>query len=298
MRRFIILILLTALSFQCKRNESTDVLIDIKDHNWGTRNAIVLENGYYHSYKTLDTLTNQLTGDTLMPVSIHEKELILEKLEPLHMELRAVDGIEDFYITRTGFKADTFKYDVKKFAGKYFLVLISPNSASQVYVLKDKDLELSETNNISFPRYKIEGYTVGDEINRAEIQVLFKDQFGTSLTEEALLVNNDNVLLKIVGGKYIEEIRWMNLPEKDIQKIVKDLNSVFSSSPGIEYVPEEERTGSEDILQYFWSENDTNILLTKATETGNIDEFWSLIYTDLILSNIMNNYLDASMEVL
>jgi hypothetical protein len=298
MHRFIIFILLTVFFSQCKHNESSDLLIDIKDHNWGTRNAIVLENGYYHSYKTLDTITNQLTGDTLLPVRIHDQKLILEKLEPLHMELRAVDGIEDFYITSTGFKADTFEYDVKKFADKYFLVLISPNSASQVYELKDKDLELSETNNISFPRYEIEGYTVGDEINRTEIQVLFKDQFGTSLTEEAILVNNENVLLKIIAGKYIEEIRWMNLPEKDILKIVKDLNSVFSSSPGIEYIPEEERIGSEDILQYFWSENDTNILLTKATETGDIDEFWSLIYTDLILSNIMNNYLDASIEAL
>jgi archaellin len=214
------------------------------------------------------------------------------------MELRLVDGIEDFYITQVGFKSDTFMYDVKKYAGKFFLVLISPNSGSHVLELKDKNIQLSETNNITSPRYELEGYTIGDVILRKDINVLYTDQFGSTLTEEATLLNNENILLKIIAGKYIEEIRWLNISEPDAQKIIRDLNKAFTLPPYIEYASEVSMSQAGEILQYYWSENEENILLTKVTETGELDNVWTLTYTNLILSNIINNYIENSGDIL
>jgi len=271
---------------------------DLKNYTWGTRTSAVLENGYYHSSKSLDTAANQLTGDTLIPVKSYGANLIIQKLEPLQMELRLIDGIEDFYITQVGFKSDTFMYDVKKYAGSFFLVLISSNSGSLVYELKDKNIQLLETNNLTFPRYEIEGYTIGDVVLRKDINVLYTDQFGSTLTEEATLLNNENILLKIIAGKYIEEIRWLNISETDAQKIIRDLNKAFTLPPDIEYGSEVSMSQSEEILQYYWSENEENILLTKVTETGELDNVWTLTYTNLILSNIINNYIENSVDIL
>ena len=298
MRITILYLLLISIFFKCKLKDSVSTPSDLKNYTWGTRTSTVLENGYYHSNKSLDTAANQLTGDTLIPVKSYGSNLIIQKLEPLRMEPRSIDGIEDFYITQVGFKSDTFMYDVKKYAGNFFLVLISPNSGSHVFELKDKNIQLSETNNITSPRYEIEGYTIGDVILRKDINVLYTDQFGSTLTEEATLLNNENILLKIIAGKYIEEIRRLNISETDAQKIFRDLNKAFTLPPDIEYGSEVSMNQTGEILQYYWSENEENILLTKVTETGELDNVWTLTYTNLILSNIINNYIENPEDIL
>jgi len=285
-----------AIFVSCRPEKAKIEFTDIKQYNWGTPTSVMIERGYFHSKKSLDTIANQLTGDTLIPVQINESKIIIEKLEPLHMELRIVDGIEDFYITETGFKSDTFMFDVKEYIGKFFLVLISPNSASHVFELKDENVVLSETDNLSSPRFEIKGYAIGDKIDRTDIQVLHRDQFGTTLTEEAVLINNENVLLKIVAERYIEQMKWTNIDEANVQIIIKDLNTIFTTPPDIEFFPEEQQTDPEEILQYYWSENEVNVLLTKATELGNQEDVWSLTCTNLIFSNILNNYLESTSD--
>jgi hypothetical protein len=292
----IIPILLALLFFQCKSDKSGQSTIDINSHSWGTTTSIIIENGFYHSKKTLDTVNNQLIGDTLIPVTIHNSRLIIKKLEPLHLEMKTVDGINDFYITETGFKTDTFMYDVKKYFDRSFLILIPESSSSYVYELKDEHNNVPQTNNILFPRFEVEGYAVGDEVNRNEIQVLFEDRFGTSLTEEAVLANNENVLLQIIAGQYIDKIQWTNIDDRQAQAIVKELNDIFTRKPDLQFLDEENQIGSGEVLHYYWSENEVNILLSRLTDIGDLDNVWTLTYTNLIISNILNNYLDDQPE--
>ncbi len=281
---------------QCKPELADHTTSDPGSYSWGTPTNTIIEKGFFHSKKSLDTLDNQLVGDTLIPVLIQNSKMVIEKLEPLQMEMKIVDGIEDFYITNIGFKKDTFEYDIKTIIGKSFLILISETSSSHVYILKDEDKILPETQNIIFPDYKLGGYGIGDEILREDIQVVSEDQFGTILTEEAIHIDNENIYFKVIGSLYIEEIRWLNINDNETEKIIKELNSKFKDKPSIEYVIDSNGNETESIASYFWFENEVSVLLSRATEFGELDKSWTLTYNNLIVSNILNNYLEPEME--
>lgn len=295
--RFILLAFLAVLFLsQCKTEVTDSSITDPGSYSWGTSTSTVIENGYFHSKKTLDTMENQLAGDTLVPIIIQNSKMVIEKLEPLQMEMKVIEGIEDFYITRIGYKKDTFNYDIKTLIGKSFLILLSETSASQVFILRDMDNVLPETQNLLFPDYKVGGYAVGDKINRDNIQVVSKDQFGTILTEEAIHMDNENIYYKLIGSSYIEEIRWLNLNTDEMEKIMKELNSKFKDPPSVEYILDPNGNETELIASYYWSQNEVNVLLSRTTEFGEMDKSWTLAYNNLIVSNILNNYLEPGIE--
>ena len=296
MRYRLLAFLVILVLFQCKTKQSDHAISDPGLYSWGNTTSTIIENGYFHSKKTLDTLSNQLAGDTLIPVLIQNSKMVIEKLEPLQMEMKIIDGIEDFYITRIGYKKDTFDYEIKTIIGKSFLILLSETSSSYVFILKDKNIILPETQNIIFPDYKVGGYAVGDKINRDDIQVVSKDQFGTILTEEAIHMDNENIYYKIIGSSYIEEILWLNLNNDETDKIMKELNSKFKDAPFIEYLLDSNGNETEIIASYYWSENEVNVLLSRTTEFGELDNSWTLTYNNLIVSNILNNYIPAESE--
>lgn len=291
-RNIVAFLLLSLIFYQCDNDSRKSDKADINLYTWGNPNEIVLEKGYFHSRKLLDTAMNQLAGDTLIPVRTFDRSLIITKLEPLQMEMRTVDGLDDFYITLTGFRQDTFSYDIKSYIDKYFLILISKNSGSHVYQLLDEHISLPESYNISFPRYEIGGYAVGDEVDRKDIHVLNTDQFGSSLTETTVLKEDQDVLLKVVQRKYILEIKRINIAEAEAQQIISELSDIFAQDPDIELMADENRDEAEEIINYFWSENEVNVLLSKVDESGDVGITWSLISTNLVIANILNNFLE------
>jgi len=296
MRYRLLAIIIALVLSQCKSERPGRSTSDPSSYSWGTATSTVIEKGYFHSKKALDTLGNQLVGDTLIPVKIQGSKMIIEKLVPLQMEMKILDGIEDFYITRIGYKKDTFNYEIKTIIGKTFLLLLSENSSGHAFILKDKEIILPETDNIVFPHYELGGYAVGDEIIRDDIEVLSKDQFGVILTEEAILMDNENIYLKVIGSSYIEEIRWLNINDEEAEKLRKEINSKFKDVPTIEHLIDGTGDETELITSYYWSENEVNVLLSQTTEFGELDKSWTLTYTNLIVSNILSNYLDADSE--
>jgi len=296
MRYSLLCILIALVLSQCKTEQSDHSTPDPTLYSWGNNTGIFIEEGYFHSKNSLDSVGNQLVGDTLLPIQIQGSKMIIEKLVPMEMEMKIIDGIEDFYITRTGYKKDTFEYDIKTIIGKTFLLLLSENSSSQAYILKDKEITLPETKNIEFPNYKIGGYAVGDEVIRDDIHVISKDQFGATLTEEAILMDNENIYLKVIGSSYIEEIRWININDEEAEKLRKGINPKFKDQPAVEHLIDGTGNETELINSYYWSENEVNVLLSRTTEFGELDQSWTLTYNNLIVSNILRNYLDADPE--
>lgn len=296
MRNRLLALLVIMILFQCKTDPTDHLTSDPVAYSWGTATNTVIEKGYYHSKKSLDTLGNQLVGDTLIPVLIQDSKMVIEKLAPLQMEMKILDGIEDFYITMIGYKKDTFDFEIKTLIGKSFLILFSKTSSSHVFILKDENIILPETQNTVFPDYKIGGYAVGDEILRDDIQVVSKDQFGNILTEEAIHIDNENIYFKVIGSRYIEEIRWLNIGNESIEKIMKELNSKFNDAPSIEYIIDPNGNKTDLIASYFWFENEVSVLLSRITEFGEQDKSWTLTYNNLIVSNILNNYLEPEID--
>lgn len=295
--RYILLSILTVLILsQCKTEQSDQSKPDPTLYSWGNTTEIIIEKGYFHSKKTLDSVGNQLVGDTLLPLQIQGSKMIIEKLVPMEMEMKIIDGIEDFYITRIGYRKDTFEYEIKSFIGKTFLLLLSKNSSSYAYMLKDKEITLPETDNVKFPNYKIGGYAVGDEVIRNDIHVISTDQFGTTLTEEAILMDNENIYLKVIGSSYLEEIKWINISDEESEKLRKGINTEFKNQPAVEHLIDGTGNETDLITSYYWTDNEVNILLSRTTEFGELDQFWTLTYTNLIVSDILRNYLDSDPE--
>jgi hypothetical protein len=227
-------------------------------------------------------------GDTLLPVSIKGTSVILRKFEPIKMELKNYTGDDEYVITEIGIITDTFTYDIKNYIDKSFLVLLSENSAMRIYQLKGQSENLEETNNIYQPQLDVYGYSVGDIIERDEIDVVYSDQFGNILTEEVILKSNQNILMKIKGGTYVEEIKWLNISNSEIDKLIKKINKKFTADPVIE--KEDSSTDiSDNVINYYWSENEVIILLHRA---GTSSSEWTLTYNNLLISGILNMYFE------
>ena len=289
-------ILTVMVLFQCRTEQSDLSKPDPSSYSWGNTTDIIIEKGFFHSKKSLDSAGNQLVGDTLLPIEIQGSKMIIEKMVPMEMEMKIIDGIEDFYITKIGYSRDTFEYEIKNIIGRTFLLLVSEKSSGQVFILKDKEINLPDTKNIKFPNYKIGGYAVGDEVIRNDIHVISSDQFGSTLTEEAILMDNENVYLKVIGSSYIEEIKWINIKDEEFEKLRKGINTEFNNQPAIEHLIDGTGNETEMITSYYWTENEVNILLSRTTEFGELDQSWTLTYTNLIVSNILRNYLDSDPE--
>ena len=282
-----ILLFISIIIYQCQPKDTTNnVQVDILAYSWGSAQKIFIENESFHSNNYLDTITHKLVGDTLLPIYISGTSIMLQKFEPVKMELKNYTGDDEYVITEIGIKTDTFTYDIKNYLDKSFLVLLSGNSATRIYELKNSSDKLPETKNNNYPRIDIAGYAVGDNINREEIEVIYSDQFGNILTEEVTLKNNQNILMNVKGGIYVEEIKWLNISNSEIDDLIKKINKEFTIDPQIER-EDSDPDITKDIVSYYWSENEVIILLQRP-EINSSD--WTLTYNNLIISGIINTY--------
>jgi len=282
----------------CKK---TDYVIDqqknIFKYSWGTNDQIFIEDNKYHSFKYLDTLSNQLVGDSLVPIEYLETgQVIIKKLVPTSMEMVEDQGITEFVITKAHFLPDTFSIAVKNYLDTKFLLLFSNTSTSRVYELKTKDLNIPEINSKSQPQYKIYGYSVGDEVDREKIEILYSDIFGSKVTEEAFLLDNQNIKFTIIGYKYIERIEIINIHDEELTRLIRSIDQVFSTSHEYEEIVNGEGDFKEIVKGYYWNEMDVSIYLQKIESNYEKQEenYWTLEYTNYIITNILQNYLKFS----
>ncbi len=294
---FLLIILLNSCSFD--KRLLTDQP-DPTEYKWGTNKRIIIENGYYHSYRHLDTLTHQLKGDTLIPLEFTENnKVVLTRLLSSQMDMRETEGgITEFVTTEATFRKDTFIFDMQKQAGKSFLILYSDNAASLVYELKDENTEISETNNLKQPVYRIKGYTVGETIDREAIDIVFTDNFGQSVVEEARLTADPAILFIIVGRKHIEQIQQFDISNGALESIKKELNKLFTRKAEYEEIINGEGPDRQIMQGYFWNEKEVSISLQRTIPDGGVraEPDWTLTYNNYIITNILQNYLEMPPE--
>ncbi len=279
------------------RNSLIDGKPDITEYTWGTSNDIIIEEGFYHTFKKIDTVLNQLTGDTLTPIQIiSDKKLVIRKMIPTSMDMKEKDGITEFVITKAKLMNDTLIYDVKNYIDQTFLILYSRSNASRVYVLKNPDVKLKETNHLQQPEFEVKGYKIGDRIDRSVIDVIYEDRFGTSITEEAVLIEDPDISFVIIGRNYIEHITRTGIPEDEIDKLIKAINKQFENEPEYEEITNGEGALKQTMRGYYWIEKDVSIQLQKTDPPVNGQTGWTLEYSNFIITNILQNYLEEIPE--
>jgi len=293
---FPVIVIIFLISFTCCRKTVRKIGSegDIFNYSWGTQDRVLIEDNQYHSYKYLDSVSHQLKGDTLIPIEyIGRDRLIIKKLVPTSMDMIEQDGMIDFVITKALFLPDTFTIGIKKYIDNHFLILFSEMSASSIYALKEKEIQVKEINAGYQPEYKISGYSVGDLIDRDKIEIVNVDIFGSMKTEEAVLIGNEQVVFTILGDKYIEKIGKTNISDQELVPLIRSIDKVFSGKHEYDEIMDGSGDYEEIIKGYYWNEKDVSISLQKIERNYERDEenSWTLEYSNYIITNILQNYL-------
>lgn len=302
MHKYIPILLVFSLVFlsQCRKAEHlTGKEKNIFKYSWGTNDQIFIEDNKFHSFKYLDTLNHQLNGDSLVPIIfINKEQLIINQLVPTNLKMVEKGETTDYVITKAQFLPDTFTFALKKYIDKQFLILFSNASASRVYNLKNKAVDLPEIRSDFQPKYKIGGYSVGDVIDRDKIEIIYSDIFGSKVTEEAFLIDNQDIQFTILGYHYIEKIERSNIRDKELSTLIQSIGKFFSKDHEYEEIINGEDNFQEVVKGYYWNEKDVSIFLQKIERSyeNQDDNFWTLEYSDYIITTILQNYLEVSPE--
>lgn len=296
----IFMLLSGLLLFQCKKMEEISGSgKDIFIYTWGTHDQVYIENNKFHSYKYLDTLENQLKGDTLMPTQfIGKDQVVIQQLVPTSMKMMEIEGMTEYVITQAHFLPDTFTYATKKYIDKQFLLLYSNTSTTRIFELKTKEVEVPEIRPDYQPRFLINGYSVGDKIARDQVEIIYSDIFGNRVTEEAYLTGNENIKLTILGYEYIEKIEKANIPDGDLNTLVRSIDKIFTKAHEYEEIENGSEEMTEIVKGYYWNEKDVSIILQKIERPWENQETdsWTLESSNYVISTILENYLEITPE--
>jgi hypothetical protein len=296
----ILVVFSLALLSQCKKAENLSGLgKDIFKYSWSTNEQVFIEENKFHSFKYLDTLNNQLSGDSLIPIQFTgQDQVIISQLVPTNMKMIEQDGMTEYIITKAQFLPDTFTFAVKKYIDKQFLILYSNNSATRVYELKNSGVNLPEIRTDYQPQLKISGYSVGDAVKRDELDIIYSDAFGSRVTEEAYLVENADIKLTILGYQYIEKIKKTNIRDQELDPLIRSIDKIFSRDHEYEEIVNGVDDFKETVKGYYWNEKDVSIFLQKIERSyeDQDDDRWTLEYSNYVITTILQNYLEVSAE--
>ncbi|MBS0000783.1 MAG: hypothetical protein KFF73_17510 [Cyclobacteriaceae bacterium] len=283
---------------QCRdKNNLSGPTRNIFSFTWGTSDQIWIENSRFHSFKYLDTVANQLAGDSLIPISFLENDkIIIRKLEPTSLEMSEIEGNTEFLITDAVFLPDTFTFATKNYIDKQFLILYSNTAASRVYELKTLDVEIPEIRPDYQPQFEIRGYSVGDIIDRDQIEVIYSDIFGSMKTEEVVISDDLNVKFTVIGNQYIEKIERSNIRNQELHSLIRAIDKIFTNDHEYEEIVNGTGEFKETVKGYYWTEKDVSIFLQKVETSFEDpeDSFWRLQYSNHIITTILQNYLEFS----
>jgi hypothetical protein len=231
----------------------------------------------------------------IIPVSfLEEDKVIIRKLVPVSMEMKEVDGSTEFQITEAEFLPDTFIFATKHYMDSQFLILFANSSASRVYKLKTLDIKIPEIRPDYQPTFEINGYAVGDIIDRSRIEVIYSNVFGSMLTEEANLLDNPDVKFTIIGNRYIEKIERRNIRDQELHSLIRSIDKIFTT----DYEYEETVNGMGDFQEtvkgYYWNEKDVSLFLQKVESSFEdpSKSYWRLEYSNYIVTTILQNFLE------
>jgi hypothetical protein len=285
---------------QCKKVEETEERgQDILSYTWGTNDRIFIEDYKFHSHKFLDTLENQLEGDSLVPIRfLDQKRMIVTQLVPTSMKMTERGGMTEYVITQAQFLPDTFIFASKKYIDKQFLLLFSNTSATRVFELKSSETTVPEIRSDYQPEFQIHGYSVGDEIERNQLDVIYSDIFGSRVTEEAFLVGNEDIKFTLLGYRYIEKIEKSNIPDEELNQLIRAIDKIFKRDHEYEEIENGTNEFKEIVKGYYWNERDVSIFLQKTERPWENQEenFWTLEYSNYVITTILQNYLEETPE--
>ncbi len=260
------------------------------NYKWyNSAGALMIEDGCIHSRTHLDQTTFEMVGDTLIPLIILDSSIIITQIAGIG----EVDDNLNFILKSDTLIKDTFLFEFMNITEP---LLVLQRKYRDPWILKLKEPKaINETNHLNLRSFEIEGYTIGDSINRGIINIQDINDDEGFILEEAELASNEEIKFDIIGDNIIYSIERHNIDNDEIDNIIRVITEKLNSEP--RHSDPTKMHGIENFSSesYSWYTYDVDIRLIRVIYEGDdplrmiyTDENWILYYDNRILQPILS----------
>ena len=284
----IIYLLLIVIAYSCN---STDNFINKNfiNNEWTVGNEILFRNDSSISKCKFDKSKNCMVGDTAFPITITDSTITYKLIKTKGKYTK----YNKFVVTNDTLITETVAYDIKYIGNEPKLILYSTNYP-KICTSKNKNIHPKETHNITPVKFDISGYTIGAKADRSLLKTKGLYTYDTYTIEDCEIVNNKNIILKIIGYNEIYAIERHNIPNYRIKEAIKVINNKLNIKP--QYVPLSKTSNKSDYAYEFyqWQSNGVRIKLERSSYVGGLaymnlldTDTWTLYYDDDVQKAIL-----------
>ncbi len=277
---------LLALSTSCKRQlKNINAFTDV---SWYSDTMLVIQNDSSFSYMSYDTVLDQFSNPTKIPLRLTDSTMVLSRYKPVG----EYDEKHIFHIKGCELNVDTVRYDIK-FINKRPKLIIYTDPFPTI-LSTDKRLEIEETNNFVPVKFQISDFSIGDQIDRSLLKTVGIYNYSNYTIEDCEHVNDKNLSFRIIGYNHIFSIERRKIEDYKIKEVMNVVSEKLGNAP--EYRPMRQWSKESDYEYEFyrWSTNGVHIDLTRSKYVGN-DSYkkllnnknWNLSYDDVVLQAIL-----------
>lgn len=257
-------------------------------NEWYIAGELFLRNDSSISAKYYDFEKQALVGDTTFPIILSDSMIIysLVREKGVYNDGRSFEVTGDTIITDTAF------YDFIYINDKPKLILYL-QSFPKICVSKNK-IKPKPTNNFQREKFEIDGFSIGDLVDRDLLKTRGIYDFDTYTIEDCELKEDKDIKIKIIGYNQIYSIERHNIPDYRIHSAIKVVSNKLGVEP--EYVPMRRWDESSDYEHEFyrWNAKGVRIKLERTRYIGrelyrNLLETdkWTLHYDDDVQRTIL-----------
>ncbi len=257
-------------------------------NEWYISGELFLRNDSSVSAKYYDFEKEALVGDTTFPIIFNDSMIIYS----LVREKGVYNNGRTFVVTGDTIITDTAVYDFIYINNEPKLLLYLP-SYPKICISKKK-IKPKPTHNFQREKFEINGYSIGDFIDRDLLKTRGIYNYDTYTIEDCELKDNKDIKIKIIGYNQIYSIERHNIPDYRIHDAIKVVNSKLGVQA--EYVPMRRwRENSDYEYEFYrWSAKGVRIKLERTRYIGRelyrnlLDtDKWSLHYDDDVQRTIL-----------
>ncbi len=242
-------------------------------NEWYIAGEVFIRNDSTISPKYYNFEQGKLVGDTTFPIILTDSLLIYRMVR----EKGEYSDGRNFIVTGDTILTDTAVYDFIYINNEAKLILYLP-SYPKIATSKKK-IRPKPTQNFVREKFEINGYSIGDAIDRELLRTRGIYSFDTYTIEDCELKDSKDIKIKIIGYNQIYAMERANIPNYRVQEVVKVISSKLNSTP--EYFPMRKIKEDSDYEYEFyrWNAKGVTIKLERKKYVGS-ELFRNLLDTD------------------
>ena len=265
--------------------KNIDAFTDIE---WYIDSTLVIHNDSAFSYAAYDTVLEQFSKPTLIPLRLSDSVMTISRYKPVGV----YDSKHVFHVKGCELSTDTVLYDIKYINKRAKLIIYT--DPFPIILSTNKRLEMNETSNFTSIKFQISDFSIGDQIDKSLLKTIGVYNYPNYTIEDCEYINDKNLSFRIIGYNHIFSIERKKIEDYKIKEVMNVVSEKLGDTP--EYGPLRQWSKDSDYEYEFyrWATNGVQIDLTRSKYIGS-DSYkklmnnknWNLSYDDVVLQAIL-----------